>query len=88
MEDYEISCIVHDDNGVITQVGVKGSATQSVPIIARLINDGTYSFYTYKNGIRANVYARKSINGSDFLTTSPDSTLVNNLDFLPSCTYQ
>jgi len=85
VQEYEITCISHDDNGVITQVGVRESGTQSVSIISRLINDGTYSFYTFKNGYRAEVYARTSVNGNPFLTTDPDDMLVNNLDFLPQC---
>jgi hypothetical protein len=44
------------------------------------------TFYTYKYGYRAKVYQKQSsITGRIFLTTDPDDTRENNLDFLPTC---
>ena len=85
LHEYEIICIVHDNDGIITYVGLKGQSTMSVPVVTRLINDGTHSFYVYRHGHKAQVYARTPNDGNPFLTIDPESTHANDLDFMPVC---
>ena len=84
MEEFQISCVVQNSNGVITHVGI-GGKTHPVMDIVNWILNRTYMFYTIKNGYKATVYAKQSTLGNWFLTTEPDSTKVNNLDFLRVC---
>ena len=83
MQEYQISCVTQT-LGVITHVGINGTS-YSVQDVVNWIVNRTHAFYTYKNGYKATVYAKQSILGHWFLTTEPDSTRQNNLDFLPSC---
>ena len=84
MDEYQIACVTQNSLGSITQVGI-GGKTYQVSTVVNWIRNKTYSFCTYKNEYKAYVYAKRSSLGNWFLTTSPDSTLQNNLDFLPSC---
>ena len=85
MGDFQIVCKIHDENEVITHVGI-GKDKYAVKIVVDWINEGTHTFYTLEDGKRAKVYARqRSDTGTWFLTTNPDSDDVNNLDFLPAC---
>ena len=84
MDEYQITCVTQNSLGNITQVGI-GGKTYQVSTVVNWIRDKTYSVYTYKNGYKAYVHAKQSSLGNWFLTTSSDSTLQNNLDFLPSC---
>ncbi len=52
MQEYEIICIAYDNDGIITYVGLKGQSTMSVPVAARLINDGIQSFILGKMDIK------------------------------------
>lgn len=85
MTEYQIVCITHDKNEVITYVGFDGQY-ESVSTVVTWINSGKHNFFTLKNGNRAEVYARKNKqSGRWFLTTEPDGVLENNLDFLIQC---
>ena len=68
----------------ITEVQI-GSMSFSVETIARWIDKDHEYVYTIKYGQEAKVHARiRRDTNRIFLTTEPDSTLENNLDFLPS----
>lgn len=83
--DCQITCVVHDKNLVIQQVGIAGNL-YNVQDVVNWINNGTNTFYTLENGVRANVIAKKHpTSGRWFLTTDPDGYNENNLDFLPKC---
>jgi hypothetical protein len=86
-QELEITCIVHDSREVIIRVGIGSSRTQySVQEVVDWIRTEKYQLYTYKAGMKARVYARQHpTSGRWFLTTDPDSTLENNLDFLSHC---
>ena len=84
MAEYQITCVTQNSLGTITHVGI-GGTTYQVSTVVDWIRNETHSFYTDKNGSKAYVSAKQSSLGNWFLTTSPDSTLQNNLDFLPSC---
>lgn len=50
------------------------------------IKNGTWTFYTVVNGVRATVLVRRHpTSGREFLTTSPDGVRPNNLLLLPDC---
>ena len=86
MADIRIVCKTHDDNEVITHVGLEDSSTHTVLEIWNRINNEEDTFYTLENNNRAQVHARqRSDTGTKYLTTDPDSENENNLDFLPSC---
>ena len=85
MQDYEITCVTQYKE-VITHVGFNRGKYPVQSVVGWILN-GTYAFHTYKAGQRAHVYAKQSVNGNWFLTTDPDSTKENNLDFLPACNY-
>lgn len=84
MTEYQITCVTQNSLGNITQVGI-GGKTHQISTVVNWIQNKTHSFHTYKNGYKARVYAKQSNLGNWFLTTSPDSALENNLDFLSSC---
>jgi len=81
-----IYCKVHNNSReqIISHVGVKGSDIMSVGDVIILIGRGK-RFYTRNNGKRVEVYKKRGRNGRMFLTTNPDDTWQNNLDFLPPC---
>jgi len=86
--DYEIDCIRHDSDKIITHVGIKNDKIYPVMEIVRRINasGATDRFFTNRNGQRVRVHARqRSDTGRWYLTTDPDSTNENNLDFLLYC---
>ena len=85
MKEFEITCIVHDDKDVIVNVGV-GEKVFSVQEVVGWIQEGRYGFYTNKDGKRVEVYVKEHPESRRlFLTTDPDDTKINNLDFLPYC---
>jgi hypothetical protein len=84
MSDFQISCVILDHENVISQVGINGLA-YSVLTVVNWINSHSNSFYTFKGGKRAEVVARQHHTGRWYLTTLPDDTRLNNLDFLPKC---
>ena len=84
MDPWEITC-VRQSNGVITHVNV-GGLLQPVERVLSWIQNEKFPIHTYKNGYRADVYPKQnSYTGRWFLTTDPDNTRENNLDFLPPC---
>ena len=86
MADIRIVCKTHDDNKVITHVGLEDSSVHTVLEIWNRISNREDTFYTFVNNNRAKVYARQRRDtGTKYLTTDPDSENENNLDFLPSC---
>ncbi|MCK5017736.1 MAG: DUF3892 domain-containing protein [Candidatus Peribacteraceae bacterium] len=87
MGNYRITCIVHDDKKVIIKVGIENeNARYLVKEIVDWINRNEHTFYTLERGVKASVYAKQhSTSGRWFLTTKPDDSNENNLDFLPQC---
>lgn len=85
MGKFRITCKTHDENEVITRVGI-GDKTYAVQTIVDWINNKEHSFYTEENGNKAEVYAKQHPTSNRwFLTTKPDGIDENNLDFLPNC---
>lgn len=85
MDEFEITCVVKDANGIISHCGVKGYGVQNVSILENLIIEKTCSFFIYDGGTKKkmNVYARTSPNGSTYLTTNSNGSGNNRLNFLP-----
>ncbi|MFI5406967.1 MAG: DUF3892 domain-containing protein [Nitrososphaerales archaeon] len=83
MDEFEITCIVKDRNGLVSHCGVKGYGVQNVAIIEKLIKENICSFFIFKRGYRKNVQSRTSQNGTSFLTTDPNGLDMNTLNFLP-----
>jgi D-mannonate dehydratase len=83
MTEMQIHC-VKQSNNVITHVGI-GTTRYPIGMVVNWIRNKVNDIYTFKYGQKAMVYAKQSVNGNWFLTTEPDSTKENNLDFLPSC---
>ena len=85
MGRYRITCIVHDENNVITEIGI-GDQRFTVNQIIDYVRRKVHSYYTKANGYEAEVYSRqRSDTGTWYLTTSPDGVAPNNLDSLPEC---
>ena len=84
MDEFEITCIVKDIDGTMSHCGVKGYGVQNVAIIEKLIREKACSFFIYDGENKEkNVYARTSPNGTIFLTTDPNGSDMNALNFLP-----
>lgn len=83
MGNFQITCVVKDNQDNIIQVGIGGNRYTIQQIVNAMNNRDT--FFTMKNGHMADVYAKKSPLGNLFLTTDPDGITANNLDFLPRC---
>jgi hypothetical protein len=83
MDVYEIECVLTDEHGLISQVGVKGYGMHSVALISDLIKQQIFCFFTYRNGNRTDIFANFTTNKIPFLVTDPDEINVNDLDFLP-----
>lgn len=83
MDAFEIDCIVKDTDGIISHCGVKGYGVQPIAIIDKLIREETCSFFTYDKENKLNVYAKTSPSGTTFLTTDPNGSDRNGLNFLP-----
>ena len=80
-----ITCVIHDpSSGNIASVGINDQV-YFVSTVAQWINSRQHDVYTRRNGKAAKVYARQSISGKWYLTTEPNSTQEDNLDFLPDC---
>jgi hypothetical protein len=86
MARHKIYCIVNNNSRekIITHVGIRGLIITSVPDVIKMMRKGE-KFITRKNGRSADVYSKRSPRGRKFLTTDPDDTRDNNLDFLPFC---
>ena len=83
MDELEIIGIVRDKDGTISHYGVKGYGIQNVAIIEKLISENACSFFIYDGEKKMIVYARPSPNGTSFLTTDPNGSGMNRLNFLP-----
>ena len=83
VDEFKIHC-VRQHNGVITDVGI-GDKMFKVAMVVEWILKKAYTFYTIKNNAKAPVYPKQSVHGNWFLTTNPDDTRENNLDFLGEC---
>jgi hypothetical protein len=83
LDEYEITGIVKDSNGLISHCGVKGYGVQNISIIERLIREETCSFFIYVGEEKRNVYTRTSVNESIFLTTDPNGYNMDTLNSLP-----
>ena len=68
---------------MISHCGVKGYGIQSIEIIDNLIREETCSFVAYDGEDKKDLYAKSSKEGSIFLTTDPNGTDMDTLNFLP-----
>ena len=85
MKDYEIRCIVKDNNGTITQLGSKDKSIHSAFIITRLIISEKISLYVKKNGNRLKVGVKESTFDNEFVISDDEMVDINDLSFLPKC---
>ena len=85
MEEYEITCVVKDNSGFITQLGFKDQGIHSIFIITRLILSGRIFSYVNKNGKRVKVVVRESTPDIEFSISDEENIDINDLDFLPKC---
>ena len=88
MAEFQITCIVENSDKVITKVGYgfSGYKLDVQTVVNDMRNPSGDRYYTMKGGQRATVYAKQHpTSGRWFLTTNPDDTRENNLDFLPKC---
>jgi hypothetical protein len=83
LDDFEITCVIKDESGIISHCGVKGFGIQNVGLIERLISEEACSFFIYEGEKKMNIYARTSLNGTPFLTTDPHGFDINGLNYLP-----
>lgn len=83
MDDFEITGIVKDYNGMISHCCVEGYGIQPVATIKRLIMEGACSFFISDEERKKNVYAQTYPNGKVFLTTDRYGFGMNRLNFLP-----
>ena len=85
MEEYEINCVVKDNNGIITQLGFKDQGIHSIFILTRLILSERISFYVNKNGNRVKVVVRESTIDNESLISDDECINIDDLNFLPKC---
>ena len=86
MNEYEINCVVKDNNGIITQLGFKNQGIHSAFIITRLILSERFYFYVNKNGNRLKVGVKGSIKDNEFFISDDDEIVdIDDLNFLPTC---
>ena len=84
MTEYKITC-VKQDNEKITHVKFDDRVREVSEVVEELQKE-KYSLYTYKDKQKVSVEPKRSkVTGTWFLTTDPDSTKENNLEFLPPC---
>lgn len=81
MADAQIKNVRKDDDGDITDVGVKGQWEWPVAKAIISIEEGTNTFFV-NCPQRANVIVEKTPAGKKFLKTTADTTTQNNLDSL------
>lgn len=82
MTDVVIKNVRKNDDGDITDVGVKGRWERTVPWVVSSIEAGTNTFFV-NCPRRADVYVAQTSAGHKFLKTTADTTTKNNLDSLP-----
>jgi len=85
MPEIQIDCVIKKD-GVIASVG-SGANRYTVQAVVDWLRQSPVNLcYTFKAGKKAIVEARfHSTHQKWYLTTDPDDTKLNNLDFLPEC---
>jgi hypothetical protein len=82
MEEYQISCVVRDTNGIITNIGVEGKV-YSVLHAAKLIVDKKCRLYILADdGNKEYVEQRKDPTTKRIILST---SLKDNLDSLPMC---
>ena len=85
MDSFQISCVIKNNEGVITRIGINGKE-YLIDSAVKWLQNKECALYTIKNGKRAEVYARQHhLTKQWFLITTSDNALENNLDFLPDC---
>ena len=87
MVQFQINCLKKDKKGVIVEVGIKNSGNYNMTtVVNHMKQKPDDDFFVYENNIPVKVYAKQNTeSGNCYITTMPDSTVENNLDFLPSC---
>jgi hypothetical protein len=85
LEEFEITRIVKDTNGIISHCYVKGYGIQPIAVIEKLIEEGVCSFFMYDRKNKLYIYARTSSNGTTFLTTDSCGFKMDKLSLLPLC---
>ena len=83
MDEFEITSVVKDKNGIISHCNVKGYGIQDVSTIERLISEDACSFFVYVGEEKKEVYVRTSADGTSFLTTDRNGYNMDTLNFLP-----
>jgi hypothetical protein len=87
MSEFEITCVHHADSnepGLITHVGINGKLYTIMDIVNAMTNYDT--FHTFQDNRLARVQRRQHHTTRRwYLTTNPDDTRENNLDYLPVC---
>ena len=83
MDELEITGIVKDKDGIISHCDVKGYGIQNVELIEKLIMEESSSFFVYVGEEKKEVHARTSTDGTSFLTTDPNGSNKDTLNFLP-----
>ncbi len=82
MEEYQISCVVRDTNGIITNIGFEGKV-YSVLHAVQLIVDRKCRFYILtEDGNKEYIEQRKDPSTEQIILTTNSK---NNIDSLPSC---
>lgn len=85
MPELQIDCVIKKD-GTITHVGAGGQSYPVQNVVDWLRNNPLNIAFTFKAGRKAKVEARFHTTYQKwYLTTDPDDTKLNNLDFLKSC---
>lgn len=85
MADCRITHTKKNIHGTLTEVGNPSVPWRwSVPDTLKSIQAGTNTFFTQTGSIRADVFVAQNAAGHQFLKTTADNSLVNNLDSLPS----
>ncbi len=72
-----------DIHGIISQCCVRGYDIQNILIIERLIREEACSFFIYDGEKKRIVSAKTSRDGTTFLTTDPNGSDMDTLNFLP-----
>ncbi|HZE78046.1 MAG TPA: DUF3892 domain-containing protein [Nitrososphaeraceae archaeon] len=87
MVESQIVCIVRDENGAITAVGLDDGKIYLIRTVINLMREDR-SFFAKKYGFKTPVYAKQHHRLKErwFLTTDLNSRIENTLDFLPPCT--
>ena len=85
MDEFEVTCIVKDENGTISHCGVKGYGIQDISTIEKLLEKETCSFIDYDGGIKKKIYLRESSDETIFLTSDAHDSDTNELNYLPIC---